>query len=655
MNTLINHLRRCLFITALLAPTLLFAEVTKACFKARVQTLERKVMNMQLSSSDTISLRNLGTIYALSIDATIQQPREGSFVRIVLEDTEGKNYLVAESDHFRNDTAVVNLSEYCEETALLNGVIPLRLKCYLFNASLQLTDIHISHEMPTRGNATAAELRAVKEEQVQDIVDRINKYNVRHGKLWQAGVTSHSLRNLEKQNEIGESDAYWANLKYYVSGLYEIGERNQRATSNFVSSYADSFDWTQQRHDKSWITPIKDQGCNGPCMIYAAVGVAEAMTNLYFNDTINLNLSETFIIKCTDFYQTNQYGNLPLPRHYIPMNFIVTDSVIDEYSATHPDSYWPSNNRPYGQESIRFSDIIEVSPSGLSLDVFSDSIKKHLINDGPGAWGSQFPNNTYANFQNHYMALVGYGTTHIGDQHFIITNDSSNIVTIDASMAGKTFWKFKNSYGDSQAHYLTLVFNETAERKPAYFAKSPIIRRGYPDRRIKCEDRDGDGYFNWGIGKTPPVALPAWAFTERDADDANETIGALYENGTVETVSLDPNDWNITSSTTQSSSTFNRRDIKIKNGGKLTVTGELRCLPGVILTIESGGVLEIDGGKVVNVVFAMQSGATLNIKNNGQLILIEDGQDLFSVPQGAIFNFEQGFITKSSTEFVTIF
>lgn len=649
MNTHTNYYQKCLLVAALLVPSLLFGQVTKECFKARVQTPTKEMMNVQLTSSDTIPLNNLGIIYALSIDATIEQPREASFVRIVLEDLEGHNYLIAESDRFRNDTTTVSLHEYCEETAQLNGITPLLLKCYLTNASLQLTGIHTASELPKRA-LTSNDRKLLKERQVQDIVNRINEYNVRHGKLWQAGTTSYSLRCFEGQSDMGENDAYWANLRYYVSGLYEIGERGQRSTSNFVSSYAESFDWTQLRHDKEWITPIKNQVDDGPCMIYAAVGVAEAMTNLYFNDTINLNLSETFIIKCTDFNQT-EYSSY---TYDIPMYIIYTDSVIDEYSATHPDSNWPTNNRPYGLESIRFSDVIEVSPTGLSLDAFSDSIKKHLINDGPGLWGSRFPNNPYASFQNHYMALVGYGTTHIGDQHFIITNNSSNIVTIDASMAGKTFWKFKNSYGDSQAHYLTLVFNETAERLPAYFAQSPIFRRGYPDRRIKCKDRDGDGYFNWGISKTPPVTLPAWAFAERDADDADATIGALYEDGTVETVSLDPNNWNITSSTTLSSSIFNRRDICIKNGGELIVTGELRCLPSVGLIIESGGTLEINGGKVVNAVFLMESGATLKIKNHGQLILIADGQDLFSVPQGAILDLDKGSIAKSSTEFLIL-
>lgn len=147
--------------------------------------------------------------------------------------------------------------------------------------------------------------------------------------------------------------------------------------------------------------------------------------------------------------------------------------------------------------------------------------------------------------------------------------------------------------------------------------------------------------------------MPAWAYTERDADDADGSIGALYENGETESVTLDPTPWNIISNTTISASSFNRNDVFIKNGGKLTVTGELRFLPGAGLKIESGGTLEIDGGKVVNASLVIEPGATLKIKNYGQLVLLPFGQEYFEVPLGAIFELERGDIVKSSVEFVT--
>ena len=648
MNIQLNFIQKCLFTMALLVPSLLYAQVTKECFKARIQTPVKERMNFHLTSSDTIPLKHLGTIYALSIDATIEQPREASYVRIVLEDTEGHNYLVAESDWFRNDTTTVQLSEYCEETAQLNGVTPLRLKCYLTNASLQLTGIHTSSEMPKRGMMTKAELESVKTSQVQDVVDRINEYNVRHGKLWQAGVTPFALRCMEQQGEVGEDDAYLVNMKYYVGGLYEIGERTQKSTTLYVSPYADSFDWSEERHGKCWITPVKNQISHGPCHIFAAVGVAESLTNLYFNDTINLDLSEEFVETFTNFDQTGHWSSYTLGT---PIQFIATDSVIDEVSLPYGTPLPYSGPRPSGIESVRFHDVMEVSPFGKTFNSFCDSLKKHLINDGPGVWGCHFPSNTYPDYSNHYMALVGYGKTIYGTPYHIITASSNSYVTIDASMAGKTYWIFKNSYGDSQQHYMNIIINDDAYLYPAYFAKLPINRRGHHDSEIICQDLDGDGYYNWGISETPPISLPAWAFPERDADDKNRYIGSLDSFGHVTQVQESQDWWEISNTQYVNTPTFNRNQIDIKNGGNLIVTSDLRCFPGTYLVIESGGTLEIQGGSVHNVEFIIDPGGTLKITNGGELSPIIDDTHTFEVPQGAILQIDRGDIKKSAVVF----
>ena len=49
----------------------------------------------------------------------------------------------------------------------------------------------------------------------------------------------------------------------------------------------------------------------------------------------------------------------------------------------------------------------------------------------------------------------------------------------------------------------------------------------------------------------------------------------------------------------------------------------------------------------------LAAGATLRIKNYGQLVLLPFRQEYFEVPLGAIFEFEKGDIKKSSVEFVT--
>lgn len=118
-----HFMKGCYLLSALLMffPIKCYATTFNKAFRSCINMRKAQALSLALTHSDTIPLRDIGVVYALSIDATITQPRESSFVRIVLEDVNGHNYLVAESDCFRNDTSLVQLSRYCEETALLDA------------------------------------------------------------------------------------------------------------------------------------------------------------------------------------------------------------------------------------------------------------------------------------------------------------------------------------------------------------------------------------------------------------------------------------------------------------------------------------------------------------------------------------------------------
>lgn len=618
------------------------AAETSRAFKARRQTNASRTMNVRLTKSDTIPLVNAQPIYALSIDATITQPHEASFVRIVLEDKEGHDYLVAESDRFRNDTATVQLTGYCEETAQLGGITPVRLKCYMAgDAALRITGIHLSDQLPLRAQSTSEESAAdIKRAQVQEVVDRINEYNVRHGKLWQAGATGYALRSYEEQRINGEEDAYFANMKYYVDGLYEIGERNLTSQITTQSDFVDHFDW-RNRHGVNWITSIKDQGLSDFCNVFGAVGVAEALTNIYYNDsTIDRDLSEKFICAYKYNYLEDTIDVAGA------LEFLVTDSVIDEASLPFDSVFSFTNPRPYGQESIRLTGIKHIYKAGMSADNFADSVKYALIHYGPGVWGSRFPDNP--DYTSHYMTLVGYGTAQAGQTYTVITSNSNNNMTIPATMAGSTYWIFKNSFGDLQAHYMKIIFNDTSKYYDACFAITPVISRKLKNRRIKCEDRDGDGYYNWGISENPPSSLPAWAHREKDADDTNRLIGPMDDKGNATFNSLNES-VNISSYTVVNKDSINYKHILVENGGTLVIKKRFHCCPGVWIYVDAGGTLTIDGGILENVLLEVDENATINIRNTGRLVLLQQNDDnIFSLPQTAKLNLVQGEILKST-------
>ena len=189
MNRLYILNQRYILTSVLLVLCFTLAAQDWSVFRARAQENQSRQLRTTLNRSDTISLEGIGTIYSLSIDATIYQPREASFTRIILEDTEGYNYLIAESDWFRNDTSIVELRYYCEETAKLHGIKPLRIKCYFSqDVSMTLHSIHLATTPPTNPRMIESS-DSIKKMQVQDIINRINAYNKKHHKLWFAAMT----------------------------------------------------------------------------------------------------------------------------------------------------------------------------------------------------------------------------------------------------------------------------------------------------------------------------------------------------------------------------------------------------------------------------------------------------------------------------------
>ena len=669
-----NFIQKCLFTMALLVPSLLYAQVTKECFKARIQTPVKEVMNVHLTSSDTIPLMHLGTIYALSIDATIEQPREASFVRIVLEDTEGHNYLVAESDWFRNDTTTVQLSEYCEETAQLNGITPLRLKCYLTNASLQLTGIHTSSEMPKRGMMTKSERESVKTAQVQNVVERINEYNKKHRRLWKAAVTEISLLFYDKKELLYDNEGmnpYLNNMQYYAGGLYEIGTPHVRQR-NATSPYVPFFDW-RNRHGKNWLTPVKNQQSSGYCTAFAAVGMLESNMllnyNVIYSDTFELDLSEQYVAS----YSGIDYDEGAM--RWTPIDFLKSDGTIDEGSMPFVNSpnYTPPAIRPQGIEHVWLNEFYEfnlrpiqigfMSESSLydinantpraipRTDLDLDTLKKYLITKGPGVCGYQNARPGTHSIDNshkggHSMTLVGYGTI-VPDTSYILFNGILNNITFHSgdSIIGHTYWIYKNSWGKSWGHngYMYIVYYNDDNWYMGEFAYFP---KGCPvsnvNHSVNCEDLDGDGYFNWGIGPKPSHC-PSWAADEPDGDDSDYTKGPMTPYGFIPDIIPDSLPQTIISTNqTFSSKKYLHGHCTIQSGAELIVQDEIQCYNGVQIIVKNNATLKIDGGVIKNVHLIVEAGGHLIIEDGGEVFC--NPSFPFEIPLGALLDVSQGCI-----------
>ena len=91
---------------------------------------------------------------------------------------------------------------------------------------------------------------------------------------------------------------------------------------------------------------------------------------------------------------------------------------------------------------------------------------------------------------------------------------------------------FKNSWGDDwNSGYAFVVFNNYKKyMRDIYSLPGKIFRKNHSDNDILCEDCDGDGLFNWGIGPVPPT-LPSWAPQIKDGDDSNSDVGKMSNKG----------------------------------------------------------------------------------------------------------------------------
>ena len=629
----------------------------KSCFSSRYAATQSCDVDVRFTKSDEIDLsRYLDTkepIYSLSIDAVVRQPREASFTRVVLEDVEGRNWLVMECDRFRNDTSIVVLHGFCQETALLYGVTPKLLKCYVAgDAQLTISGVHVCASVTEPSKERDAAIQderqaALRCEQVRDVVSRINIYNKRHGKLWRADVTDWALEKFGNSEDLGESDPYFANFKYYTEGIYEVGERQSMATAN-TSLYSDSFDW-RFRHGRDttyWVTPVKDQGSSGYCVAFAVAGATEAVTNLYYNRHWTLDLSEKYFITYSGYYD----------GHIGALQSIATDGIIDEASMPMSSTLTAADPKPYGITHVKAGGYQVWNKGNRSKEDWYDIIKYELIHNGPGIWGfghkkEKFFEVEASEFLFHTMTLVGWGKVS-ANQYYAYVDDNDYYVSnsLQSTLMGQTYWIFKDSFGHRKDNifqhggYRYILFNNVETWMDAEFLRMPITRRGYSNNWIKVEDLDGDGYYNWGIGPRPDSRLPVWAEQEEDGDDSNPAIGRMTDYGFME--AADSISYlEIANDSIATSSWFQRVPIVIDAGKQLTIKGTVVCHPDAQIEMDYGSKLIIDRGKLVDPNFFIYSGAmpTL-ILRNGASIIFTSHRGSFSPPLGLKVQIESGNI-----------
>ncbi|MBQ9637213.1 MAG: hypothetical protein IJV36_04860 [Prevotella sp.] len=633
-------------------------------------------VGQDISKETTLDVfRGIAAVSGLSVTMDVEKLAKDFLVRILLEDTEGHKYLVAESykEIVSEESSLQHFTNYCEETALLGGVIPSKLLVYVSNAKVSLHSLQVSvtnSAMKAKARAVLqGQMETLKRQQTQAKVDQINAYNEANNKLWRAGVTGLSLKPYEeKMVMLGFPSAIsTGGLEYYAGGIFEFGE-SQTSSSLYVepieSSYNSlaEFDW-RNRHGKNWVTSVKDQGWTQSCTAYAAVGALESVLQLYYNQLFpNLDLSEGDVME----------GLLP------DINIIVegaeNTSDVVEYVVNNGVHDQANNNYIGGTKYQSNPNPLQfVRPAGYGQCVLNnDTIKRYLREKGPMISGFQVSFwNSYAQKtqrNGHAMEMIGYGKVHPGMVlRYYISNYETAYDTIRTGNGkiGQDYYIFKNSYGEDGSvspPYMYIAFNNHLNYMIGpYYYTTPIqckeydsedyyLKKEYSEVDIACEDNDGDYFYFWGIGPRPS-SCSEYAMEEIDGDDSNPFLGPINSNGHI--MSLNPN----------STELLDARDALFNSSGygvlhcyshcevvaspnPCVTYGHIYFHNGAKIFVRSGATLIVDDFILYNADIVMEPGSHL-ILRDGSRVVLRQGRS-FSPPIGATVEIEEGSIEPYS-------
>ncbi|NOY96967.1 MAG: T9SS type A sorting domain-containing protein [Chlorobi bacterium] len=262
-------------------------------------------------------------------------------------------------------------------------------------------------------------------------------------------------------------------------------------------------------------TNLQNQGENvewhsgKTCWIFSAVAGVEAVSNIYFNDHIDFNLSEQELTACI-------WGNIA------GSNKKALDYIRDS-GVTNEECY------PYMADDGDCDDLC-VNPTEQVFIIDNESVtntneelKKALIEYGPlPVGGFYFPYGTMG----HAELLVGFDQINEGD----LIQGISGPIPENSPYIGKTYWICKDSNADPDEgwdYYFWFPYSGgtglPSERRKII---TPVTSMNYAEEDRLCRDEDNDGYYNWGIG-APPVNCNG----PKDGDDSDIKWGPIDENG----------------------------------------------------------------------------------------------------------------------------
>ena len=114
-------------------------------FSLRSSAMRTKGMNVRFEQSCRIHLSDMNQkVGGFSISGTLIKKTSDYSVSVILKDTEGKEYLVMEAYEELNSDSIQSFTNFCEETAIMNDIVPDSLIIYLHDATLTISSCQTS-------------------------------------------------------------------------------------------------------------------------------------------------------------------------------------------------------------------------------------------------------------------------------------------------------------------------------------------------------------------------------------------------------------------------------------------------------------------------------------------------------------------------------
>ena len=518
----------------------------------------------------------IDTITGLKISGSVDLQSDSSLIRVIFSDTTYDEFMVYES--YPLITASINYSftDECDETCFLNLLEPYCLRIEIIDATLTLDSIHVFTDTVENPELMQYSYKRLKDSLK---IDRMNKNLSLIGMRWKAGDNLFVGEFYRYKKETFGEKYNLIGFDYYAGGIFDL----PWATSRYYdqSDLIKSFDW-RDRHganDKNspyydndtmgtgWLTKVKFQWHCGSCYAFATVGILEADINLYFNQHLDLDLSEQDIVCNYPGGQGCDGGNPATVLNYLTQDSILRTEYCYPYFSTDDEDTCTDleNNCIYPDTTV------DINGYGVIDLEYTDTIRKWLIEKGPQV--AVYQDGTPLKL--HAVALTGY----------IVDPVDQSII-----------WIYKNSMGEGWGEngfgYSCLTFGIDHD---IYFIFSPTyVRCDVPPERL-CKDEDGDGYCVWGIGDKPKDCPCPGEL--QDCDDNDPLLGQ-YDSNYYCTCLLPyvSNPDTITSFVLWQDTLYVDRDIVIDSGGMLTVEGFVGFSPGAKVIVKPGGELLIDGG-----------------------------------------------------------